>query len=128
MQHLEGSGTPVLYIGRKVLKGQLAECSNNAIFKYGQYNFWASSLHILLPHKRQRVQPYLYRGFPALSLNQSTMYTRSSRVVGSMSQGNVTLRPRTASTPTVLTATSSKKTCVLDKTGLRHVRLTYILI
>ena len=26
MQHLEGSGTPVLYIGRKVLKGQIKSC------------------------------------------------------------------------------------------------------
>jgi hypothetical protein len=25
MQHLEGSGTPVLYIGRTVLKGKLPE-------------------------------------------------------------------------------------------------------
>ena len=36
MQHLEGSGTPVLYIGRKVLKG-----CNDTDFKI---MFWSSKL------------------------------------------------------------------------------------
>jgi len=91
-------------------------------------SFLSKFVAIVLPNKRQTVQPYLYRGFPALSLNHSTIYTRSSRVAGSMSHGNVTLRPNTASTPTVLTATSSKKTCMSDKTGLLYVRRSYKLI
>ena len=32
MQHLEGSGTPVLYIGRTVLKGYLCMSDSDVIF------------------------------------------------------------------------------------------------
>ena len=33
MQHLEGSGTPVLYIGRKVLKGFVLHRQHNMLHK-----------------------------------------------------------------------------------------------
>jgi hypothetical protein len=89
--------------------------------------FQSTFSSVSLPYIMHTVQPYLYRGFPALSLNHSTIYTRSSRVVGSMSHGNVTLRPNTASTPIVLTATSSKNMHI-RQTGLCHVCPNYIFI
>lgn len=54
----------------------------------------------------KQVFVYLYKGFPALSRNHNTIYTRSSRASGpgSISQGSVAVRPRTASTDTVETA------------------------
>jgi hypothetical protein len=52
MQHLEGSGTPVLYIGRKVLKGLLVK---RAFFllKAGNTGFYSCTSCIICYHATQ---------------------------------------------------------------------------
>jgi hypothetical protein len=49
MQHLEGSGTPVLYVGRTVLKGQLLKLIfDNVILSY---NTFKNCVDILVDHQ-----------------------------------------------------------------------------
>ena len=49
MQHLEGSGTPVLYIGRKVLKGYLLRrgkrCNSSRCCQYRRSQYLFHRLH-----------------------------------------------------------------------------------
>lgn len=68
---------------------------------------------------------YLYKGFPALSRNHNTIYTRSSLASGpgSISQGSVAVRPRTASTDTVETATKKD-----ENKGKDLIKWNWILI
>jgi len=62
MQHLEGSGTPVLYIGRTVLKGEtyiILQCT----IPNGTFNFPIPSYHHV--QKQVRTKSHKKRGVTA---------------------------------------------------------------
>ena len=80
MQHLEGSGTPVLYIGRTVLKPLSPELNPICylLVLLGAHNFLHVSRKRVKLLTLRRLMSYIY-GAPILDVSRSHTTTQHSR-------------------------------------------------